>query len=145
MARKTRTQILGLGGQRIGEPFTAAVNLSTHQYKVVKSGSVTGEVNLATGASNPTGLGVLLNAPTAGQQALVVSQGYTTAIGRGAACNLTYGKFVVVASDALLEPVATAAGSPVFGKWLGASQTAGASAQGTVLLFGFTACHVAAS
>lgn len=145
MARKTRAQTLGLGGARFGEPFTAAVSLASHKGKFVRAGSVQGEVNLANGASNSSVLGVLINAPTAGQQALVAPPGYVTAIGRGAACNLTYGKFVICASDGLAEPVATAAGSPVCGKWLGASLTAGASSEGTLLFFGMTACHVAAS
>lgn len=127
--------------------FFADVDLSATcaLYRFVTVASTADYVKLATGASNPTPLGLLQNSPSQNEAANVVLFGSAIGTGRATSCNLTFGKFIVSGSDGVAEPVATAAGSPINGRWLGPSVTSG-SAYGEIFLFGpLTACGPAAS
>ena len=126
-------------------PFVEAADLTGKQYYFVRAGSVVGEVNTATGASNPIPIGVLQNALSAGQEARVRMIGPTKLVGEAATCNLVYGKFFLSASDGQAEAMATAAGSPICGVWLDATLSSG-SAIGQAFFFpSWGACAVAAS
>lgn len=127
-------------------PFLADEDLTAYQYKLVKPASAEGYVEpfdhdgIGSGSAFP--IGVLMNDPSAGQEAAVKVIGFTKAKGRVGACNLTSGAWVRAASDGLVEPasVATAAGDAIVGRWFGpVNTTAGASILGNVLLQPFAA------
>ncbi len=95
-------------GNGIRETFTAAVDLSSQQWKFVKTGSVSGEVNIATGGSGPYPIGILENDPTAGQEAVVcifgitkLSASATGSTSTGAACAIAMGGNIVSGSSGL--------------------------------------------
>lgn len=92
-------------GNGIRESFVAAVDLSSYQWHFVKAGSVSGEVNVSTGGSDPYPLGILENDPTAGQEAIVCLFGLSKvsasarASGTGAAaCAIAMGGNIVSSS-----------------------------------------------
>ena len=93
-ATKFRTQVKAAAGFVADELFTAATDLSSRQYYFVVAGAVAGEVTVATGASNPTPLGVLQNAPTASTLARVRIFGKTTLQASPNSCNIGYGRFI---------------------------------------------------
>lgn len=64
-------------GAGVRDTLIAAVDLSSYQWCFVKAGSVSGEVNLATGGSDPYPIGILENDPKAGEGALVCFFGKT--------------------------------------------------------------------
>lgn len=122
-------------------PFIADEDLEKFQWRLVIQASTSGYVASATGGCNPTPVGVLENSPSKGQEATVKVLGMTKARARANACGLTFGSFLMAASDANLEPMATT-GSPTIARWFGPNKTtAGASLYGAVLFYGgLTAC-----
>ncbi len=127
-------------------PFLADEDLTDYQYKLVVPASAEGNVSPfnheAIGSGSPFPIGVLMNDPSAGQEAAVKAVGFTKAIGRVGACNLTSGAYLRAASDGLVEPasITTAAGDAIVGRWFGPVNTvAGASILGNVLLQSFAA------
>ena len=125
--------------------FTADEDLTLLQYKLVKAASTVGNVASATSACAPMPIGVLINDPSAGQAATVVSLGWTKAKAKVNACYLSHGVFLSGASDGFLEPALGAAGTePIMGRWFGSRQlTADTSVLGDVLLFPLPACIAA--
>ena len=119
--------------------FLADADLTSKQYHFVTVASTGGYVKTATGASNPTVLGVLQNSPSAGQEARVRIVGFSKIVGENGACNLTVGTFVTCASDGQAETM-TPSGCPAIGRWMGPTYATAGSIFGEVLLFGFSAC-----
>ena len=119
--------------------FTADVDLTTKQYLFVTPASTQGNVKVATGASNPTVLGVLQNSPSAGQEARVRVLGFSKVIGENGTCNLTVGRFGTSGSDGQFESLQLS-GCPAVARWMGPTYATAGSIFGEVLLFGFSAC-----
>lgn len=107
-----------IGGIEWDEPFKAAVSLATAQYKWVQPGSIFGEVILATGASLGTPLGVLQNAPAAGEIARVRVLGKTIIAACVGACNLVHGTFITAGSQGVGIPSVC---GMAHGRWAGSS------------------------
>jgi len=127
--------------------FTAAVDLTLVQYYFVRAGSVAGEVAIANGASNPTPLGVLQNAPSPGQEARVRVLGFSKVFAvTGGTCGIGYGRFITVNASGQAIPTATEAGSAVMGRWLdtGAPVSASRFGQAFINCAGFAPCAVSA-
>ena len=140
-----RTPVRALAGFVADEYFIAATDLSgSGQFRFVSAGSVSGEVVLATGASNPVPLGVLQNAPTAGLPARVRMFGKSTVTACPAACILIPG--TLISSASLGTACATGLLGISLGRWLSASLS-GSSTTGEAFIncVGFTACPGAAS
>ena len=146
-ATKFRTKVSALSGFEYDEPFTAALDLSAKQYYFVAAGSIVGEVIGATGASNPTPLGVLQNAPAAAGEARVRVLGKTSLTGSPASCNLGYGRFI--SSGSAGQGLASLdSACNVLGRWLSASLVStGGSILGTAFIncTGFSGCRIEAS
>lgn len=115
--------------------FTADADLTTKQYHFVEAASTAGNVKIATGASNPTPLGVLQNSPSAGNEARVRLFGPSKVVAENGTCNLTFGKFGFSASDGQFETV-TVSSSPFNARYIGANHTAAGSIFGEVFLYG---------
>lgn len=128
-------------------PFVAGVDFSTcGLWQAVAPGSVAGEVILAVGPSgNPWPMGVLQNSPCSGQEATVRVLGFTKMKCRANACGLTWGRWLICASDGVGEPLLTEAlsaayahgGSPVFARYMdsGTVAAAGGSVIAQVMLY----------
>lgn len=120
-------------------PFIADTDLSnpaTHQWHLVEAASLADKVAIATGGCNPFPLGVLVNSPSAGQEAAVVMQGPVKAMVRANACGLVLGRFLTPGSNAVLEPLALGT-CPIFARYLGPTKTtAGGSLLANVWVFG---------
>ena len=127
----------------VAAPYVADVDLSAAcaQYRFVTAASTANKVKAATGASNPTVLGVLQNSPSAAQEAAVIVLGYTKLTARNGACNVLFGSFIFSGSDGVAEAASAATGIPVCGKWDDTNITTG-SAIGNAILFGLTGCSV---
>ena len=93
-AQKFRNPITAARGFKWDEVFKANADLSACQYRFVALGAVDGEVVAATGASNPMPIGVLQNAPTASQDAVVRLMGRSQLDVDATACTLGPGKLV---------------------------------------------------
>lgn len=120
--------------------FTADTDLTARQYHFVTVASTAGYVKLATGASNPTVLGVLQNSPSAGQEARVRVLGFTKLVGENGACNLTFGSFGTSGSDGQFETVQLS-GCPGIARWMSTTYATAGSIVGEALLMGgFSAC-----
>lgn len=109
-------------------PFIADEDLTAKQWTLVSAASTSGNVKAAVSACDPTPIGVLVNDPSAGQEAAVVLFGPTKAKVRSNACGLRHGGFLRAASDGFFEPIATA-GSTIWaaGRYYGAAETAAAT------------------
>ncbi|KKM62912.1 hypothetical protein LCGC14_1516850 [marine sediment metagenome] len=126
-------------------PFLADEDLTAYQYKLVKPASAEGYVEpfdhdgIGSGSAFP--VGVLVNDPSAGQEASVKTIGFTKVKGRVAACNLTSGAWVRAASDGLVEAASvTVDADAIMGRWFGpVNTTVGASILGNVFLTPFAA------
>ena len=146
-ATKFRTKVSALSGFEYDELFTAAESLTARQYYFVAAGSIVGEVIAATGASNPTPLGVLQNAPAAAGEARVRVLGKTSLTGSPNACNLSYGRFISSGSTGFALASLDSACN-VLGRWLSASLVStGGSILGTAFVncTGFSGCRIEAS
>lgn len=120
--------------------FICDKDLTSWQYRVVTSASTPGNVASATSACTPYPIGVLINDPSAGQEAAVVVLGFTKAKCRVNACVLDQGTWLTPASDGYFEPAATA-GKPLLARYFGDKQTtADTSVLGGVLVLGATTC-----
>ena len=143
--QNVRTILRALSGFIADEVFVAGADLSgSGQYRFVGSGSVSGEVVLATGASLPVPLGVLQNAPTVGQIARVRMFGRSTVTACPAACVLVPG--TLITSGSIGTACAAGALGVSLGRWLSAS-TSGSSTTGEAFIncIGFNSCPGAAS
>jgi len=118
--------------------FTAAVDLTAKQYYWVKPGSVVGEVNLATGGSDTTPIGVLQNSPSAGQEARVRIFGFTKVYAVAVSGSpITYGNFIGVNLTAeSIRTITVGGASAVLGRWLDATVPSTGSRYGEALIFG---------
>jgi len=127
-------------------PFKADTDLEAMQWHLVSSASTgAGLVASATGGCNLFPLGVLINSPSAGQEATVVLFGTTKAMVRANACQLIQGRFLTAGSNAVLEPLAVAT-CPIMGRYLGpTATTAGASFLANVFLFPINAASYSGS
>src|SRR3990172_3149123 len=78
--------------------FQADVDLTLVQYYFFAAASTAGNVKVATGASNPVPIGVLQNAPSAGQEAQVrvfgMSKVFAVTDGVAAAQEVTLGRWL---------------------------------------------------
>ena len=122
-------------------PFIADADLTGKQYYWVTAASTAGYVKLATGASNPTPLGILQNSPSAGQEARVRLLGPSKAYAAVGTCNLTIGNMVTAASTG--EAVSVTGYGTVNGRWLGPTTTSGV-VYGEVIIFGTSASAASA-
>lgn len=126
--------------------FVADADLTAKQYHYVMPASTPGNVQIATGASNPAPIGVLQNSPSAGQEASVRALGFTKlVVEANSSSPVNWAKGITCASDGQGE-VLTAATCPFNSVYYGANVTSG-SAIGQAYLFGagFCACMAAAS
>lgn len=128
-------------------PFLADVDLTSYQYRFVMPASTAGYVTYATGASNPSPLGVLQNSPSAGQEARVRVFGFSKVVGiTPSGCGLAYGRYVSCSTTGQAVPTASETGSIIYGRWLDAGLAVSSSAIGMILLSGaFGTCPAAAS
>lgn len=125
-------------------PFIADEDLTGAQWKLVKAASTAGYVASATSACDPTPIGVLVNDPSAGQEAAVVLFGPTKAKVRSNACTLDHGAWLKAASDAYFEPIATAGCVLTAGRYFGAVETGAAtSLLGNVFVMIVSPCNAA--
>src|SRR3990167_5489089 len=126
--------------------FIAAIDFAacpTTQYRMVKAGSVAGEVTLGSGASANGPLGVLQDSPSAGQGAALILLGPTKMAGRVSTCNLNWGQYVVCASDGFAESSTNAGGWGVTGIWLGPTITSGSVIGEALFYGGLSTCNIA--
>jgi hypothetical protein len=106
--------------------FVAGVDFSacpTTQYRFVRAGSIAGEVRLASGASNPGPLGVLQNSPSTGQEAVVVMIGPTKLAVNGAPCTISFGKYIICASDGFGQALDVTTCNSYSATWLAPTAT----------------------
>lgn len=103
-------------------PFSASGDMNTWQYHFVKHAGTAKRVDLATGGSNPTPLGVLQNDPQSGNSAAVRVIGSTLVRCVGAA--IGYGDFIAAGSTGMAELTAA---STANGIALGTMSAGGAS------------------
>ena len=124
-------------------PFLADEDLTAVQYRLVMMASTPGNVkeydNEATGggAGSPPPIGVLINDPSAGQEATVKVLGFVKAICKPSTCYLSPGVFLIAASTGELRSASVADDQDdVFvGRWFGPNLTTeGTSILGNVLL-----------
>lgn len=85
-------------GQGIDQTFIASVDMSAYQYRLVKAGSVQGEITLAT--LGALCLGVLQNDPRATEEATVRVLG-STKVYANSGTALTYGGLIKSGSDGM--------------------------------------------
>ena len=99
-------------GFGIDLPFKAASDMNSYQYRFVKADTVLGApyVNLATGASNPVPLGVLMNDPYAEGEATVRVAGIAKVLIGGSAA-VSVGQFVKCGSAGWGELIHATSGS----------------------------------
>lgn len=136
------TAFLSDGINTVG--FTADVDMTDWQYRLVKAASTNdavGKFNHATlGSSSPAPIGVLMNDPSAGQEAVVKCLGFTKAVvdDPTTGCDLLLGVFLKAASTGGLVPASVLTGIQDFimGRYLGPRTTTAGSYFGNVLLTG---------
>lgn len=128
----------------VGVPFTADVDLTDWQYRLVRAASTTGNIgkwNHATiGSASPAPIGILLNDPSAGQEAAVQVLGFTKAVVDvpTTGCDLLLGVFLKAASTGGLVAVSLLSGvnDLIVGRFLGPRTTTAGSYYGNVVLTG---------
>ena len=126
--------------------FYADGDLTLAQYYHVTVASTAGYVKVATGACNPAPLGVLQNAPSAGQEARVRLLGLSKVFAvTGSGSALQSGKYFTVNASGQAVPVATDGGSPVSGRWLDTTAPVSASRYGQAFIWPFATCAISAS
>jgi hypothetical protein len=120
---------MALNGPGIDVTFKAGANLSTHQYKVVYL-SAANTVTILSAATD-LGIGILQNAPTSGQDAVVRIIGISKCITGG---DVTRGGLFGSANGtAVANTLGTNTDKPIYGQVL-ESVTSGSTT--TVKLFG---------
>ena len=124
-------------------PFVADVDMTDWQYRLVAPASTNQYVckaNLITfGSASPLPIGVLLNDPSAGQEAKVQCLGFAKAVVNrpGTGCDLLLGVFLKAVSNGGLEALSTnvaAANDFIMGRYLGPRTATTGSYYGNVLL-----------
>jgi hypothetical protein len=148
MAINYRNKVNLLAGVGIDELFTADVDLSACQYHLVQPASTAGNVTGATGASNPTPMGVLQNAPALGQAARVRMFGVTQlVVVTPSGCGLAYGRFISASTVGQGVPSACETGGPIVGRWIDTGVAVSTCTVGKAFVNcgGFSVCPVAAS
>ena len=126
--------------------FKADVDLTLNQYYFVSPASTTGNVKVATGASNPAPFGVLQNSPSLGQEARVRPLGPTKLFcvtGSGSA--IGYGRYIMVNASGQGIPLATDGGSAVVGRNLGAAIAVSSSQVIDAFVWPWATCALSAS
>lgn len=127
--------------------FTADVDLTGVQYYFVTVASTAGNVKVATGASNPTPIGVLQNSPSLGQEARVRLLGMSKVFAvTDGTCAIAWGRFLTTNASGQAAGVA-AAQAVSTGRWLDASVPLSASRFGQAFIDcgAFSGCAPAAS
>lgn len=135
-------------GAGIDEPFLADVSLATCQYRFVVPASTAGYVTGANGASNPTPLGVLQNAPAAGEIARVRVFGSTClVVVTPSGCGLAFGRFISASTVGQGVPTACETGGPILGRWIDTGLAVSSSTTGKAFIncAAFVTCPVSAS
>ena len=99
-------------------PLTAAADLSSKQYHFVVLASAT-TVNVATAITNAP-IGILQNAPTSGQSAIVAVSGVSKVVADG---TLAAGNFIGTSADAQADAISPGTDTTVYmmGQCLGAA------------------------
>ena len=133
-------------------PFVADVDMTDWQYRLVVAASINqnvGKYSFVTfGSASPLPIGVLLNDPSAGQEAKVQCLGFAKAVVNvpGTGCDLRLGTFLKAVSNGGLESLSTnvsAANDFIMGRYLGPRTATAGSYYGNVLVLpGFTGCLV---
>ena len=131
-AQKFRNPVKAAAGLTIDEVFKANGDLSTCQYRFVKLHTVEGEVTGANGASGAAPIGVLQNAPTASQNAVVRFFGRSQLTVPATACTLLPGYFV--SSTGCGGGIHSGASGMVFGRVLSGSVASNATGSLIVML-----------
>ena len=125
MPTKQRIKLIAQGGLVVDLPMIADVDLSASgQYRFVTPASTVGNVKLSTGGSNPTPLGVLQNAPVAGQPARVRIFGISSMNASPGACNIALGSFITSSSTGTACLATCTGAGTALGRWLSASTAA---------------------
>ena len=130
-----------------GVPFKADVDMTDWQYRLVVAASTNdnvGKFNFITyGSASPIPIGVLLNDPSAGQEARVQVLGFCKAVVQvpGTGCDLRLGVHLKSVSTGGLEAL-SAVGSlindVILGRYLGPRTATAGSYIGNVVLTGAT-------
>lgn len=144
-AGKSRLKIIAAAGFAADELLTAAVSFAGCPFRFVMPGSINGEVVPATGASLGAPLGVIQNAPAAGQQARVRMFGKSIVAACLSTCDLRNGTYVQAGSHAGAIPSVCGLANA---RWAGSTILSAASqAYGEVWLNGpsFATCVAGAS
>jgi len=127
--------------------FQADVDLTLIQYYFVTPASTAGNVKVATGASNPAPMGVLQNAPSAGQEARVRVMGMSKVFAvTDGTCALAWGRFLTANASGQAAGVA-AEQAVTLGRWLDTSAPLSASRFGNAFIncLAATGCAPSAS
>jgi hypothetical protein len=121
--------------------FIADEDLTAQQWRLVMAASTVGNVQkydiLPTAGSPRIPLGVLVNDPSAGQEASVKVIGFTKAVAQTSGCYLSHGALLSVSNNGNFCP-ASVASDHVAGIWFGPDATSG-SIHGNVLFNAFPA------
>ena len=128
--------------------FTADADLTAKQYFFVVPASTAGNVKLATGASDPTPVGVLQNSPSAGQEARGRVLGFSKVVAESTStCGMKWGRFGAAGSTGAFVSGCTSGltGCAFNARWMDSNVNSG-SVIGQVFLFtNFAACANAGS
>ena len=124
--------------------FVADVDMTDWQYRLVKAASTNdnvGKFNHAQlGSASPAPIGVLMNDPSAGQEAVVKCLGFTKAVVDvpTTGCDLKLGVFLKAASTGGLVAASVTTGiqDVIFGRYLGPRTATAGSYYGNVLITG---------
>ena len=110
--------------------FTADVDLTSWQYRLVGSASTGGNVNkwdhLSWGTASPMPIGVLLNDPSAGQEASVKPFGFAKTVIMVGPCTANPGSWMRGGSNGTAEPASvltSAAQDAMIGRYFGTKVT----------------------
>jgi len=122
--------------------FLADEDLTTWQWRLVMAASRVGYVQkfdiLPTATSPRTPVGILVNDPSAGQEAAVKVIGFTKALAQAGACYLAHGALLSVSNDGQFCSASEDTDDPIYGIWFGPDATSG-SIYGNVVLNPFPA------
>ena len=126
----------------VAVPFVADVDMTDWQYRLVIAASTNQNVGKFTfttyGSASPLPIGVLLNDPSAGQEAKVQCLGFTKAVVNvpGTGCDLRLGTFLRAVSNGGMETLSAVSTCPqdaIMGRYLGPRTATAGSYYGNVL------------
>lgn len=116
-------------------PFLADADLTLSQYYFVTPASTAGYVKIATGASNPAPIGVLQNAPSAGQEARVRLLGLSKVFAlTTSSSSLTYGRYLSTNASGQAIAVGDLSTCIITGRWLDTATGVSASRYGQAFI-----------